>query len=415
MKASCLSLFSGIGGIDLALQPWCRTVAYCESDKYAQAVLFERMQSGDLDRAPIWDDVRTLKAEHMPERIDIIAGGFPCQDLSVAGAGKGLDGERSGLFWQVYRLAQEIRPAFLFLENVPAIRARGAATVIGALADLGFDCRWDVLSAFDVGAPHRRDRWWMLAANTDSLRLRDVRGRRSGPRGQVTPQLEHDGTSESVAHAASERLDTQSELAWESGTVKPVFAFSSERRVSQSGMGGTPDGLPRELDESEGLNDAEKSYRSIAKAVRHLREVDGATESLERTTRGFGYVQANEALLAYLREYEAGGRVRREQLASADSFEDFLRAMRREQSADSAPRRSSSIEQFVGEHPDALRELSRLVASRSTTPWSHSLWEGAVPRTVSKIPSRVDRIRCLGNAVVPACAREAFQRLVGLK
>ena len=101
-----LDLFSGIGGIGLALEQWVRTVAYCERERYAQAVLLSRMQSGEIDTAPIWDDVSTLKG-HMLPRIDIIFGGFPCQDLSVAGFGKGLDGEHSGLFYEIVRLTKE--------------------------------------------------------------------------------------------------------------------------------------------------------------------------------------------------------------------------------------------------------------------------------------------------------------------
>ncbi|NCX93455.1 MAG: DNA cytosine methyltransferase [Gammaproteobacteria bacterium] len=123
-----LDLFSGIGGIGLALEPWVRTVAYCEREPYAQGVLLSRMQSGDIDRAPIWDDVTTLRGDMLP-RIDIISGGFPCQDISVAGLGKGLAGERSGLFFEIARLVRECQPRFVFLENVPAIRTRGGERV----------------------------------------------------------------------------------------------------------------------------------------------------------------------------------------------------------------------------------------------------------------------------------------------
>ena len=158
-----LDLFSGIGGITIALQEWVRPVAYCENNKYAQAVLLSRMDDGQLPTAPIWDDVITLGAANLPEDIDIIYGGFPCQDISIAGRGAGLEGKRSGLFYEVARLVGEIRPAFVFLENVPAITVRGLGDVVGEMARLRYDCRWGILSAADMGAPHRRDRWWMLA------------------------------------------------------------------------------------------------------------------------------------------------------------------------------------------------------------------------------------------------------------
>lgn len=157
-----LDLFSGIGGISLALNPWVRTIAYCEQDRYAQSVLLSRMSEGKLHKAPIWDDVQTLSGEMLPP-IDIIFGGFPCQDISVAGLGKGLGGERSGLFYEIIRLTKETRAPFVFLENVPAIRTRGLREVIRAFTEIGYDCRWTCLSAASVGAPHKRERWFLLA------------------------------------------------------------------------------------------------------------------------------------------------------------------------------------------------------------------------------------------------------------
>lgn len=174
-----LDLFSGIGGLSMALSPWVRPIAYCENDRYAQAVLLSRMQSGDLPAAPIWDDVTTLLPSMLPRNgIDIIYGGFPCQDISVAGARRGLEGKRSGLFFEIVRLARELRPAFLFLENVAGIRTKGLDTVAEQITELGYDCRWTIVSAAEVGAPHQRKRWWLLA-HTKSIR-RNQCGRETG-------------------------------------------------------------------------------------------------------------------------------------------------------------------------------------------------------------------------------------------
>jgi DNA (cytosine-5)-methyltransferase 1 len=157
-----LDLFSGIGGLTKALEDYVRPIAYCENDLYAQGVLLSRMSTGDLPIAPIWDDVATLHRNMLPP-IDFIYGGFPCQDISVAGRRAGLVGKRSGLFFEIVRLAQEIKPKFIFLENVPNIRTKGLSRVVRELADSGYDCRWGALSATDVGANHKRERWFLLA------------------------------------------------------------------------------------------------------------------------------------------------------------------------------------------------------------------------------------------------------------
>lgn len=162
-----LDLFSGIGGNSIGLRDYVKTVAYCEADRHAQSVLLSRMADGSIPRAPIWDDITSLSGSMLPS-IDIIIGGFPCQDISIAGNGAGLVGKRSGLFFQIVRLAKEIKPKFLFLENVPAIRTRGLDRVIEELTKAGYDCRWGMLSAADVGAHHIRERWFLLANSKGS-------------------------------------------------------------------------------------------------------------------------------------------------------------------------------------------------------------------------------------------------------
>ena len=164
-KLNGLDLFAGIGGISLALQPWVRTVCYVEIESFPQRVIQKQIKAGNLDDAPIWDDVRTFDPRPWSSAVDIISGGFPCQDISAAGKGAGLGGEQSGLFWEIIRIAGEIRPQFIFLENVPAItsESKGGADVVGAITALGYDCRWGMLSASEMGAPHKRNRWWLLA------------------------------------------------------------------------------------------------------------------------------------------------------------------------------------------------------------------------------------------------------------
>ncbi len=157
-----LDLFSGIGGLSIALREWVNPIAYCEIDTYCQAVLLSRMGTGNISTAPICSDVRFLHGRHLPSEIDIIYGGFPCQDISVAGLGKGLAGERSGLFFEIVRLAREIKPKFIFLENVPAVTIRGGLRIIKEITEIGYDCRWHIISASKY-VDQKRDRWFCLA------------------------------------------------------------------------------------------------------------------------------------------------------------------------------------------------------------------------------------------------------------
>jgi len=171
-----LDLFSGLGGIGEALSPWVRTAAYCEIEPYARGTLFSRMLRGEIDVAPIHVDVSKLNAAALKEigvpNIDIIFGGFPCTDLSLAGDRKGLQkGTRSGLFHQIVRLLEELEPRFVMLENVAAIRSMGIDQVQAELLRVGYDTRYSVLSAYDVGANHKRERWWLLGRRTRAVPL----------------------------------------------------------------------------------------------------------------------------------------------------------------------------------------------------------------------------------------------------
>ncbi len=181
---SSLDLFSGYGGITYALRNYVRPIGYCEIEEYPRAILASRMESGELPFAPIYPDVKRLRGS--VGAADIITGGFPCQDISVAGNGKGLEGERSGLFFEIVRLAKETRAPFVFLENVPAIRTRGLREVIRAFTEMGYDCRWTCISASSVGAPHPRERWFLLAySNGPTIRIKQRWGIRKGWQGEI--------------------------------------------------------------------------------------------------------------------------------------------------------------------------------------------------------------------------------------
>lgn len=152
------SLFSGIGGLELALESFGHTTVWqVESDQYARGVLAHHWP--DVER---FDDVRAVGAANL-RVVDIICGGFPCQDISTAGRRAGITGSQSGLWAEYARIVRELRPRYVFVENVAALVIRGLGRVLGDLADLGYDAEWDCLRAADVGAPHLRNRIFILA------------------------------------------------------------------------------------------------------------------------------------------------------------------------------------------------------------------------------------------------------------
>ena len=159
-----LALFAGAGGGILGgkLLGW-RTVCAVEWEQYPACVLAARQNDGLLPPFPIWDDVQTFDGTAWTGIVDVISGGFPCQDISAAGKGAGIDGERSGMWREMARIIGEVRPKFVFVENSPMLTSRGLGVVLADLSKMGFDAEWGVIGAADVGANHQRDRIWICA------------------------------------------------------------------------------------------------------------------------------------------------------------------------------------------------------------------------------------------------------------
>lgn len=159
-----LHLFAGAGGGILGgMLLGHTTVCAVEIEPYCRRVLLQRQRDGILPKFPIWDDVCTFDGNPWRGKVDVVCGGFPCQDISCAGKGAGLSGERSGLWGEFSRIIGEIRPHFAFVENSPMLTLRGLDRVLGNLTEMGYDNRWGVVSASDTGAPHLRERIWILA------------------------------------------------------------------------------------------------------------------------------------------------------------------------------------------------------------------------------------------------------------
>lgn len=157
------SLFAGIGGFDLGLErAGMRCEWQVEIDPYARAVLAKHWPG-----VRRWEDVRTFPPKEGEWGVDVICGGFPCQDISSAGLRAGLAGKRSGLWYEYSRIVGELRPRFVIVENVADLLIRGADAVLGELSSLGYDAEWHVIPASALGAPHRRDRVWFVAWDAD--------------------------------------------------------------------------------------------------------------------------------------------------------------------------------------------------------------------------------------------------------
>ena len=163
-----LALFAGAGGGILGghLLGW-RTVCAVEWEPYPACVLAARQNDGILPPFPIWNDVQTFDGRPWRGLVDVVSGGFPCQDISSAGKGAGIDGKRSSMWKHMARIIGEVRPRFAFVENSPLLVGRGAAMVIGDLAEMGYDAQWCIVSASNCGAPHQRDRFWLVAYSTE--------------------------------------------------------------------------------------------------------------------------------------------------------------------------------------------------------------------------------------------------------
>jgi len=166
-----LALFAGAGGGILGghLLGW-RCVCAVEYEPFQSCVLMQRQNDKVLPTFPIWDDVRTFDGTKWRGIVDVVSGGFPCQDISTAGgAGReGLDGDKSGLWVEMHRIIDEVRPKYTLIENSPALTFRGLDRVLADLAAIRFDARWGVFSAADAGARHRRERIWIAGINRDT-------------------------------------------------------------------------------------------------------------------------------------------------------------------------------------------------------------------------------------------------------
>jgi DNA (cytosine-5)-methyltransferase 1 len=372
-----LALFAGAGGGILGghLLGW-RTVCAVERDPYAAAVLAQRQNDGALYPFPIWDDVCTFDGRPWRGRVDVISGGFPCQDISVAGRGAGLSGERSGLWREFARIIREVVPRYVFVENSPALAFRGLDVVLSDLAAMGYDAEWGVFGADDVGAPHKRERMWIVAQLSDALRYRHGQPIQHVPaRGSAAaPDARSNGQVQPLADA--DRLRQQQPQGGESG---------ERGRVGHGGQGS-----------------------DVADAG-HLRRRDRAESD-----------EAESAPLARCGEVADAERPRLERHVDHGQLE---RPADRERSSQPAAHRSCSNVPY----PKCLRPSGSWPYWFSCDPAEDSegetdnafrervghIWglKSSVGRVANGVAHRMDRLQSIGNGQVPLVAAVAWTEL----
>jgi DNA (cytosine-5)-methyltransferase 1 len=264
-----LDLFAGIGGFSLGLERTggFETIGFCELDKKAQAVLKKHWPE-----VPIYDDVTKLTKDDIHGTVDVITGGFPCQDISLAGKGAGLEGERSGLWWEYHRLIKELQPKWVIAENVSALRSRGLDQVLRSLSEIGYDAEWHCIPASAVGAPHRRDRVWIVAypqlhGLTSSSITRSleeaIRQESTGKDNTFNTEGASSLSTSSEAMANPNQLGTQVQTSGKH-TSQPMLRGSSEDWKTTVGsfwavepnVGRVAHGVPKRVDRIKQLGNA---------------------------------------------------------------------------------------------------------------------------------------------------------------
>ena len=320
-----LDLFSGIGGFSLAAS-WVwgdelDIVGFCEIDTYCHKVL-----NKNFPGVPIYKDITTLDGNQF-KNIDIITGGFPCQDISIAGRGKSLVDEktgettRSGLWFEMLRVISEVRPRYALIENVPMLTIRGGVRVIADLTEIGYDASWTIVSAADVGAWHNRKRIWI------------------------------------VAHSGCEYGERNANLQQHESKIRAQNADQSKRSTERNRQ--------RTPGRTENVSDSERksSYnftdsRSNTKIIKSQRQ--------KQRTRSIDGISCKE------------------------NVSDSNRKRRRGRQTD-------------WKNAENARQLPR-------SP-KHGYWhtEPKLGRVANGIPNRGDRLKGLGNSIVPQCAYEIFK------
>ena len=394
-RLSVGSLFAGIGGLELGLERCGMDVRWqVEIDPWARQVLAKHWPNVERH-----DDIKTWPKPDT-ERVDVICGGFPCQDISTAGKGAGLAGARSGLFYEAMRVVRDLEPRYVLLENVAALLVRGMDAVLGELAQVGFDAVWHCVTAAHVGAPHRRDRVFIIGYRPSSLADPDSEGLDSGTRTR-----ESQGSWKQTRHHAG-------------GRGKNV---ANTKGGLLSGINGRPESGIRFAERRQAVADTEGERCREAGGNQSERTEERATGRRQAVadTRGQGAPECDRPR----RSGESTGgtpqtRGKTPRPSNGPPCANVSTGCRQAlaDTDDTGVGASTSKTFPHREETDERRQKQPQFESSGSSADFRGFWaaEPAVGRVAHGVPRRVDRLRGLGNAVVPQVAQFVGEMLLDI-
>ena len=406
-KLNTFHLFAGAGGGILAdLLLGHNPIGACEIEPYPRNVLLARQRDRFLPNFPIWDDVCTLDGKPWRGSVDVLCGGFPCQDISAAGKGAGITGERSGLWKEYARLIGEMRPRFVFAENSPLLRTRGLGVVLEDLASMGYNARWGIIGARDVGAPHKRDRMWVLAYANELQRNGSDNHAGISAQPETTPELRDCGGAQNLAYTDDNGQATTKE----------------SRGIAQRGYSGTsrqePTSEPSGLCASE--SDDEMAY-SMHKGLqgdqftggpnsKGRQEPDGSTSK-----RSSLWWNTDPAEVAHASEQGLQGhdqqQAKQTEASHGRGSEEHTERSGLWWHTDPANLSNSAMLYAQGRSDGSGQVESRGSNQRKREDGEDRPTEPIVGRVAHGVARRVDRLKAIGNGQVPQCAALAFSIL----
>ena len=423
MAFKLIDLFSGIGGFSLGLEStgYFETVAFCEIEEFPRKVLKKHWS-----HVPIYEDVKNVTKERLRadgviserDRI-VVTGGFPCQDLSVAGHQKGIKGERSGLWGELHRLIGEIRPDYAIIENVPNLlsgdRGRWFSRILTDMAEIGFNVRWYSISASQLGAPHRRNRVWILAYPNDNTNQTDSRKTRE--KEKIQGECREEGLSrqsrrtsndtEILANSDNTRnrtskssLDNNREKVDERWEGQPQFELSRQSKNVANSESNIKNGISRkscsEHDQGNTWMESERSSNRQSKSNSEQNVAD--SESIRSgKSRDFDKKKRIETSDATQSNSSSSN------VANSDSKRGCLRKTDRQNAKDVG----ESSRRKIGGSRNIKRNLGGVADGLSDRLDGHPgfLIEPDIPRVATGQKDRVKKLKALGNSILPQIAK----------